>query len=199
MRLIYLFMRFHQSECRLIVWSMEYAVLKSLVLGGELADVKLYGFDYLPEVDLREELSGATTHLVDAAAANLNGTALYGIRFRLGELKRVSVAAFHDGALADVADSTLQSGMEDAALELKVYTLNGVSLGIAVDDDVDSESVWGRLADKSDAVVAIVRQYDEDRNKRIKQLHEYFSLPALVRCGSQLYAFGMEEAKLLVP
>lgn len=178
---------------------MEYALIKSLVLGGELADVKLYGFDELGEVDLRAEAEGRTSCLLDAAAASAECTAFYGIRFKLGALRRISVAAFHNGALADVADSTLQIGMEDAQLELKVYTVEGVRLGIAADDDVDSEAIWTRLAPQCDAVVAIVREYDLERENRIRKLQRYFSRPAVVRCGKKLYAFGAKELNCYTP
>ena len=46
---------------------MEYAAVKSLILGGELADVKLYGFGTLEKIDLEKELTGQSTFLVDAA------------------------------------------------------------------------------------------------------------------------------------
>lgn len=169
-------------------------MIKTLILGGQLADVKLYGFDEMGEVNLKDELEGKTTFLVDAARRHAEDTAFYGVRFALDELRRNSVIVFHNGALADVADATLQSSIEFGQPELKVYSLNGVKLGVAADDDVDSEAVWGRLADKSDAIVAIVRTCDAQRLKRIQQLQGYFSLPAVVRCGKQLYAFGAQSA-----
>lgn len=168
-------------------------MIKSLTLGGENADVRLYGFDTLGEIDLREEMTGNTSYLVDAAMKSLNATAIYGVRFHLDSLDRYAAVAFHDGMLVDVADCLLHFGEETSA-ELKVYGINGVNIGIVVDDDVDSENVWKKLSEKADALVAVVRSYDKERQERVKKLYETFSLPVAVKCGGGLYGFGVDEA-----
>ncbi|MCI9518280.1 MAG: hypothetical protein HFK08_03355 [Clostridia bacterium] len=172
---------------------MEYAAVKTLTLGGELADVRLYGFEVLGEIDLKEEMTGGTSYLVDAALHSLNTTAVYGAHFRLNDLDRFSLVTFHDGMLADVADCTLHFSGEELSTELKVYGINGVNIGIAVDDDIDSETVWRKLSEKADAVVAVTRSFDAEREKRVGKLHEAFGLPAVVKCGNELYSFGAEE------
>lgn len=175
---------------------MEYAAVKSLILGGELADVKLYGFDVLGEIDLREEMTGGTTYLVDAALKSLKTTSIYGAHFRLGELDRYALVTFHDGMLVDVADCTLHFSGEELSTELKVYGVNGVNVGIAVDDDIDSKTVWRKLSEKADAVVAVTRSFDKEREKRVEELHRLFHLPAVVKCGEELFSFGAKEPVL---
>ena len=65
-------------------------MIKSLVVGGELADVKLYGFGTLEKIDLEKELTGQSTFLVDAAVKCGESVCLYGIEFFMRELRRVS-------------------------------------------------------------------------------------------------------------
>lgn len=169
---------------------MDYAMLKSLMVGGENADVRLYGFDEMGDLDLRDEMTGKTTVLVDAALKSLDATSLYGVHFILDEMERFAVVSFHEGMLADVADCTLHMSEEDGLGELKVYRINGVNVGIAVDDDVDSDTVWLRLSEKADAILSITKNFDNERNNRVRSLHEKYSVPAVVCCANRLYAFG---------
>lgn len=170
-------------------------MIKSLVVGGELADVKLYGFGTLEKIDLEKELTGQSTFLVDAAVKCGESVCLYGIEFFMRELKRVSAVAFHNYLLADVADCNLHLGGEES--ELKVYSFHGVNVGLIVDDDIDSELIWSKLAEKSDGIISIVRTFDDTRKERVKRLQERFALPVAVCCGDHLFSFGARSPQVV--
>ena len=174
---------------------MEYAMIKSLVVGGELADVKLYGFGTLEKIDLEKELTGQSSFLVDASIKSGENVSLYGIEFFMRELKRVSAVTFHNYLLADVADCNLHMGGEES--ELKVYSFHGVNIGLIVDDDIDSELIWSKLAERSDGRVSIVRTFDDARKERVKLLQKRFTLPVAVCHGEHLYAFGARSPQVL--
>ncbi|MCI9030992.1 MAG: hypothetical protein HFK09_00510 [Clostridia bacterium] len=174
---------------------MEYAMIKSLVVGGELADVKLYGFGTLEKIDLEKELTGQSTFLVDAAIKSGESVSLYGIEFFMRELNRVSAVTFHNFLLADVADCNMHLGSEES--ELKVYSFQGVNIGLIVDDDIDSELIWSKLSEKADGIISIVRTFDNARRERVKKLQKLFSLPVAVCHGEHLYSFGARSPHVM--
>ena len=172
-------------------------MIKTAVIGGEYADVKLYGFNAVGKVDLKSELSGESGILVKLALGSDEKVSLYGMEFFLGERARTEVVAFHGGLLADVADCNMHIGGEESSL--KVYSFQGVKIGLLVDDDIDSEILWGRICPICDGLVSIVRTLDTERKERIEKLQSIFSLPVIVRHENDLFALGAEIPEVIVP
>lgn len=169
-------------------------MIKALVIGGALADIRLVGFATTGEVDLRKEFSGETELLAKAAEESDGKTIMRGVKFRFDGMTRFSVLTFKNGLLADVADCNLHEGAGESGL--KVFCLNGVNLGLIVDDDIDSEMIWRRLAEKSDGIVCIVRTFDSEREKRVKRLQEYFGIGVAVCHDGGLAAYGCDPVEL---
>ena len=172
-------------------------MIKSLIVGGTLADVRLFGFDALGKIDFRAELSGESGVLTELALGSDSRPSKYGAQFRFDDSERTAVLVFHNGMLVDVADCNQHSGGETS--ELKVYSFQGVKLGLLVDDDVDSEILWGRICPMCDGIVAIVRELDLRRTDRIEKLRKVFSVPVAVCHDGDIVPFGTSSPVSVVP
>lgn len=154
---------------------MDYFAYGDLVISvgdGEMADVTLYGFDRV--IELERELSGETAVLKDLAgrSGEKDGTVMAGFSSPGAPM---SVAVTHKGKLYDIADCG--SGA------IKVYKLKTYRIGLIVDDDAYRADHWLKLKGWCDFAVCICAGIDEAAGERIAALSHASEVKALATDG----------------
>jgi len=130
-------------------------------LGNSKGDILVLGYNSFGGVDLSEEIVGTGTCLkrLSDFSAFIGGTIFCGIKTQILDIKHISVAVCGRGKVLDIVDRSCNplGDTYGASHKLKIFSTSAGMVGLIVDSDCLSESVWQKIAPHVNVILCINR------------------------------------------
>lgn len=154
-------------------------------------DVILCGFSAFKEVNLQDEIDGASDCISTVAAISKQyaNVAVSGLKTHINGIKHLSAAVACKGRLLDIVDRTnnLRGDEYLPSNKIKIYRTEKTRAALLLDTDVLLARNWARVAESCDMVMSLALNMTADEASLVSTLSQLYGLPYILAAENGLW------------